>query len=272
MTFDNLMAQLTVDLDEGQVNTFIESVSKKISRDHKEHRANITGGTLPKNVIVDLLNTYQKPRKGRDEQINKNATLLLQQIDNSTHTTTITNHTVNINTHKAEDKKDSLDELRKELTLQLMEKDEEVGQLQLQLEERDSELEKLNKLLQEKDEEKPKRKLATLATLAAIVIIAADGYSCGMIGWSAYNNPFGLAFFAITGCAIGYIAIRHLVYYEGYNKEGWQTAFGFFQVSIHLSASQIFGEWMVMMGVIVWTIGLMVSTLGVADTFKELYL
>ena len=107
--------------------------------------------------------------------------------------------------------------------------------------------------------------------VAAFILISADAVSCGWIAWNEYQEFQGIAavFFGLAGIAIGYSAIRMVISYDGWHGDSFAWGFGLFQVFLHLSAMQTFGEeWSYYIGKICISLALPLATAGIALAFK----
>ncbi len=108
--------------------------------------------------------------------------------------------------------------------------------------------------------------------VAAFILISADAVSCGWIAWNEYQEFQGIAavFFGLAGIAIGYSAIRMVISYDGWHGDSFAWGFGLFQVFLHLSAMQTFGEeWSYYIGKICISLALPLATAGIALAFKS---
>jgi hypothetical protein len=107
--------------------------------------------------------------------------------------------------------------------------------------------------------------------VAAFILISADAVSCGWIAWNEYQEFQAIAavFFGLAGIAIGYSAIRMVISYDGWHGDSFAWGFGLFQVFLHLSAMQTFGnEWSYYIGKICISLALPLATAGIALAFK----
>ena len=108
--------------------------------------------------------------------------------------------------------------------------------------------------------------------VAAFILISTDAVSCGWIAWNEYQEFQGIAavFFGLAGIAIGYSAIRMVISYDGWHGDSFAWGFGLFQVFLHLSAMQTFGEeWSYYIGKICISLALPLATAGIALAFKS---
>ncbi len=108
--------------------------------------------------------------------------------------------------------------------------------------------------------------------VAAFILISADAVSCGWIAWNEYQEFQLIAsiFFGLAGIAIGYSAIRMVISYYGWHSDSFAWGFGIFQVFLHLSAMQTFGdEWSYYIGKIMISLALPLATAGIALAFKS---
>lgn len=190
---------------------------------------------IPEEIIVQILETYSRPRSGRPEIVVQSATNALQQI----------NVLVNVSNTQAP-------AVRQVPAFDIKAPNTNNPPPQVQKEE--------------------KITITPLGTIAALVFVLADGYSVGLIGQQATGKEAAFFVWGVAGVAIGYAAIRHLAKYKGYNIEGWMFGFFAFQVLIHLSASGIFGEYSTKIGIVTFTLGLGLSTLAIATSFKDVKL
>lgn len=119
-----------------------------------------------------------------------------------------------------------------------------------------------------------------VALVAATLFIAADGMSCAWIAFQAFGDGDLVAvqmlsaiFFFAAGMAIGYVAIRFIISYDGYNMSQWSFGFGAFQFLVHCSAlgvlEPVLGSDMnLLIGEFVIVLGIVISTAAVAMTFR----
>lgn len=115
----------------------------------------------------------------------------------------------------------------------------------------------------------------TSALIFGAILIAADGMSCAWIAYNTYGDAKYMAglIFAFAGVAIGYAAFRNVTSYKGYEESSFAWAFGVFQFVLHLCAMQtldfIHPGISHLVGKVVISIGLPLSTAGIAYTLKQ---
>jgi hypothetical protein len=102
------------------------------------------------------------------------------------------------------------------------------------------------------------------------ILIGVDALSFAWIAWNTYPT-FHIAasvVFALAGMATGYSAIKNILSYKGWDGSAWAWGFGLFQLSLHLCAMEVLGEWSFFLGKIVISVGLPLATAGLATALK----
>lgn len=109
-----------------------------------------------------------------------------------------------------------------------------------------------------------------LIILFAAILIGVDALSFAWIAVNTYPS-FGVIaaiVFAFAGMAVGYSAVKNILSYKGWNGDGWAWGFGLFQLSLHLCAMEVLGDWSFFLGKIVISVGLPLATAGLATALK----
>lgn len=110
-----------------------------------------------------------------------------------------------------------------------------------------------------------------LPLLAAFIIVLADGISSSYIALNAFSELKVAAaiFWGLAGAVIGYVAIRNIIRYKGYEGDAWAGGFALWQISLHLCAMSVLGAESFYIGKIVLCVGLGIATPGLAVTMKN---
>jgi hypothetical protein len=107
--------------------------------------------------------------------------------------------------------------------------------------------------------------------VAGFLLILTDGISMGWIAKQAYNNDLVFWPFLLVGLAVGYVAIKSIINYEGRESDGWAAGFFAVQLLLHLSALGIFGpEWSLIIGKISIAVCIPVASAGLAVSQKSI--
>ena len=110
-----------------------------------------------------------------------------------------------------------------------------------------------------------------LDALAAFSLMLCDGVAMGWIAKEAFNQPLVFWPFLVVGLAVGYVAFKAIVIYQGRESDAWAVGFFAAQLMLHLAALSIFGpEWSLIIGKISIAVCIPVASSGLAISQKSI--